>query len=222
MVGQTKYYNEELYSLSISVQRIPMPASIVKQKSQAGGLETMLTKAVNRVNSRYLFLLLLFCLFVCSCNNSSKTEFSSADTADAGPGDTNNKRYRDSMLINAYAPKPDTDNGMVNLTLVSAGQLSRYKTVRINGVEFDLVLSGTDTTYLATSDTHFQTPEGYQVGTRFAELPIRIQKKLSKEGGWGYNFKLPSGWSLGFCEGSSCTDSYPAKNSVVKWIFKRR
>jgi hypothetical protein len=107
------------------------------------------------------------------------------------------------------------------MTLVSSGQMSPYTTIKINDCKFDLVTSGNDTIYLATNDKAFQTSEGYKVGTKFSELPKNIQEDLTKEPGWGYYYKLPSGWTLGFCEGNSCTDHLPNNSSRVKWIFKR-
>ena len=108
------------------------------------------------------------------------------------------------------------------MTLVSSGQMSPYTTIKIDGCNFDLVQQGNDTIYLATNDKKFQTSEGYTVGTKFSELPNDIQSGLTKELGWGYYYKLPSGWTLGFCEGSSCTNNYPKKSSKVKLIFKRQ
>ncbi len=109
-----------------------------------------------------------------------------------------------------------------NQILISNGQLSPYITVKIGGCEFDLVTQLNDTVYLATNDEKFLTPEGYKIGTKLSDLPQEFQNKLTKEPGWGYHFKLGSGWTLGFCEGESCTANYPAANSQVKWIFKRR
>ncbi|MEO6232929.1 MAG: hypothetical protein ABJB11_00040 [Ferruginibacter sp.] len=108
------------------------------------------------------------------------------------------------------------------MILISSGQISPCKTVVINGYNFDLVTSDNDTIYLATHDKKFQTPEGFKVGTKLSELPKRIQSELNKEPDWGYYYKLSSGWSLGFCEGNSCTENYPKEYSKVKWLFKRR
>ena len=111
---------------------------------------------------------------------------------------------------------------LAKMILVSSGQMSPYTTIQIDGSNFDLVINDNDTTYLATRDRKFQTPEGYKVGTRFLELPSDLRNDLTKEPGWGYYYKLPSGWTLAFCEGNSCTDKYPENSSKVKWIFKRR
>ncbi len=111
--------------------------------------------------------------------------------------------------------------GQNKMILVSTGQISPGTTIKIDGYNFDLVAKGNDTIYLTTNDKKFQTPEGYKVGVKFSELPKNIQSKLTKEPGWGYYYKLPSGWTLGFCEGNSCTDNYPKSDSKAKWIFKR-
>ncbi|HEX8426603.1 hypothetical protein [Hymenobacter sp.] len=107
------------------------------------------------------------------------------------------------------------------MTIVSSGQVSSCTIIKVNGCDFDLVTRGNNTIYLATRDKKFQTPEGFKVGIRFSELPKDIQTELTKEPGWGYYYKLSSGWMLGFCEGSSCTDNYPEINSRINWIFKR-
>jgi hypothetical protein len=108
------------------------------------------------------------------------------------------------------------------MIMVSGGQIFASKEIKIKVISFDLVLDGTDTTYLATTEENFKTPEGYNVGMQLSELPSDIQKDLIKEPGWAYYYKLPSRWSLGFCEGTSCTDNYPTSKSKVKWIFKRQ
>ncbi len=116
----------------------------------------------------------------------------------------------------------DTTTKIANLILVSSAQLLPYTKTMIDNCNFSLVTNNKDTIYLCTYDKNFKTPEGYSVGFKFSDLSKEIKTNLTKEPGWGYYFKLPSGWSLGFCEGNSCTENYPKKNSFVKWIFKRK
>ncbi len=98
-----------------------------------------------------------------------------------------------------------------------------YESVVIDKCRFDLVTNDKDDTlFIATTDTNFLTPDGYQVGMKLSEIPELLNNKLAVERGWGFYYKLKSGWSLGFCEGSSCTDKYPGSSSIIKWIFKRR
>src|SRR5215470_8157465 len=104
---------------------------------------------------------------------------------------------------------PDT------LAFVSAGSLLPSKTVFIDHIDFTLVKQNQDTLYLMTHDPGFSTPEGYKVGTKLKELRKDLQKNLQQEPGWGYYTKLKSGWNLAFCEGRSCTDSYPSDTSSV-------
>jgi hypothetical protein len=106
--------------------------------------------------------------------------------------------------------------------LVSAGSFLPGKTVFINHIDFVLVKQDNDTLYLRTNNGAFVTPEGYRVGTKLKELDKDLKKHLQKEPGWGYYTKLKSGWNLAFCEGSSCTDSFPRDTSTVDWIFKRK
>lgn len=106
--------------------------------------------------------------------------------------------------------------------LISSGQISKSKAVKINTVNFDVVLKNKDTVYIQTTESKFVTEEGISVGKKFSELPKNIKQSLTKESGWGYVYKLPSGWSIAFCEGNSCTESYPKADSKIKWIFKRK
>jgi hypothetical protein len=125
------------------------------------------------------------------------------------------------FTLNVFGQKSKTENSE-NRILVSSGQLSKYETIKMNNINFELVLKNKDTIYLATSETRFKTREGYSVGTKFSDLPLMIKQNLRKENGWGYYYTLPSGWSIAFCEGNSCTNEYPSENSLVKRIFKRK
>lgn len=113
------------------------------------------------------------------------------------------------------------DGVVVKQTLVSAGKFSPSTRVKFDNSYFDLVIEKNDSIYMATSDSLFLTHDKYHVGMTWSEIPKEVRKKLKKEAGWGYYITLPSGWSLGFCEGASCTDTAPTDSSKVKWIFKR-
>lgn len=126
------------------------------------------------------------------------------------------------IIFNQDEVTQTEDGTMTKHVMTSASQFSPCKEVWINSHKFDLSVQGIDTIYLATSDRLFQTPEKFLIGTTFAEIPEKLRKTLHKEAGWGYYIKLPSGWNLGFCEGTSCTDSEPINSSKVKWIFKRK
>lgn len=126
------------------------------------------------------------------------------------------------FTLNFFGQKPAKLKIVDKRILVSSGQLSKYETVKINNIDFNLVVENKDTIYLSTNETKFIVKEGYNVGTKFSELPALIKQNLTKERGWGYFYTLPSGWSIGFCEGKSCTDNYPNENSKIKWLFKRK
>ena len=116
----------------------------------------------------------------------------------------------------------NVDNDKKGLVLVSSGQSEPYDTVKINNIDFDLVVDETaDTLYLGTKDKNFTT-SGFRIGTKFGQIPNDLRQKITKEDGWGYYVTLDSKWNLGFCEGSSCTDNHPTDSSSVKWIFKRK
>ena len=174
----------------------------------------------------YILLCTLIFLIYC-CNDARQGKVYLQDTLKTNPSsikhlDTTTKNSTDT--IKKATTTPDTSPNILfgKMILVSSGQTLPYTRIKINDCNFDLVKRNNDTIYLATNDKKFQTPEGYKVGTEFSELPNYIQKEFIKEPGWGYYYKLSSGWNLGFCEGSSCTDSYPKKISKVKWIFKRQ
>jgi hypothetical protein len=118
--------------------------------------------------------------------------------------------------------QPHTFPDTITLAVVSAGSMLPSKTVFIDGIEFTAVLRQEDTLYLMTNNRKFVTPEGYRVGMQLKELNKSLRKNLQKEPGWGYYAKLKSGWNLGFCEGSSCTEHYPLDTSKVYWAFKRK
>ena len=171
-------------------------------------------------------VLITLTILICSCGGTGQEKVKTADTlnttlANDNYLDTKTKTDTDTSNKTAFGDTlPNISLG--KMALVSSGQMSPYKSIKIGGFDFDLVMSNNDTTYLATNDNKFQTPEGYKVGTKFSDLPKDIQDHLTKEPGWGFYYKLASGWILGFCEGSSCTDMVPTNSSKVKWIFKRQ
>lgn len=176
---------------------------------------------------RASFLLVTLTFLACSGSDTGQGKVHSVDTPKADLPTTtyfDTKSKADTATINKTEFTLDTlpNISLGKMTLVSSGQMSPYTTVKLGSSDFDLVTKDNDTTYLATKDKRFRTPEGYKVGTMLSELPKNMQQVLTKEPGWGYYYKLPSGWTLGFCEGSSCTDKYPENSSTVKWIFKRQ
>jgi hypothetical protein len=107
--------------------------------------------------------------------------------------------------------------------MTSSSSFEPATNIKLLGCDFSIVYNEFgDITYWSTTDTNFITPEGHRVGAKWNELPFELQESLEKMPGWGYYIILPSGWQLGFCEGSSCTDSEPKDGSEVKWIFKRK
>ena len=158
---------------------------------------------------RQTFLIFILTLFLFSCDNKNQSKTPLPDSTHI----MNNDKIDSTPKIS------DTIGKMI---LISSGQAEPYKEVKINGHDFDLVLRDGDTIYLATIDQTFKTPEGFHVGMQLSELPQDVQKSLTKEPGWAYYFKMTSGWTLGFCEGNSCTDNYPNSYSKVQWLFKRK
>lgn len=106
--------------------------------------------------------------------------------------------------------------------MTSSSSIEFCEKTTLYGVDFTIVLSTEgDTTHWSTNDPDFKTPEGFGVGTSWDDISTDLRKSVSKEQGWGYYILLSSGWNLGFCEGSSCTESAPNSESTVSWVFKR-
>lgn len=95
--------------------------------------------------------------------------------------------------------------------------------ISVNNIKINYTLDKNgDTAKVWTKDFRFLTSEGFKVGTTWQELPSHLQKSIYKIPGWGYYINLNSGWTLVFCEGSSCTDTPPVNSSKVAWIEKIR
>ena len=146
-------------------------------------------------------------------SSNQGTETSKSTVKSAIPNNPKNDSLRDSAQ--------DTF-GNTKLLLMNSGSMQPYTTVKIKNSYFDIVMSLSDTIYISTTDTTFQTIEGYKVGTLYSELNEEIKQKIVKESGWAYFAKLNSGWSIAFCIGNSCTDQNPSDSSRVSWIFKRK
>ncbi|AUC74918.1 hypothetical protein [Olleya sp. Bg11-27] len=91
-----------------------------------------------------------------------------------------------------------------------------------NGIDFKFALNTkNDTVKVWTTDKEFITPEGYKIGSEFKDIENIVKSELYEESGNGFFIKLNSGWELSFCEGKTCTDNEPSKNSKVKWIRRK-
>ena len=109
------------------------------------------------------------------------------------------------------------------LVFTHSGSAHPGKQIKLNGFKFTVAFKNTDDTiYWSTIDTNFRTPENHKIGMEWNQLSQELKDKLSSTLGWGYSIKLKSGWYLGFCEGSYCTDSLPKNDSKVKRIFKHK
>ena len=94
--------------------------------------------------------------------------------------------------------------------------------LNVGGIRFNYALnSRQDTVKVWTTDAGFLTAERYKVGTKFKDIPKKLQARIVKVTGYGYALKLDSGWTLYFCEGESCTDEPISSNAEVKWIRRQ-
>ncbi len=157
--------------------------------------------------TRSLFYILLFLFIGCSCGNADQRQQTKSDslTKSISADTTNLSQFHETLL------------------LVSSGQISPFKTIIIDNINFQLVKSSQgDTSFIGTWDKSFQTPEGYQVGTSLQQIKKAYRDKLLQEPGWGYFIELPSKWCLQFVVGQTATDHAPADTSKVTYVFKRR
>jgi len=106
--------------------------------------------------------------------------------------------------------------------LISSSQIRPYKTVNINGVNFQLVRDAKgDTSFIGTRDTSFITPEGFKVGMSLHQIRKKYRDKLLEEPGFGYFIVLPSKWCLQFIVGQTMTEHAPTDTNKVSYIYKR-
>ncbi|MFT7612857.1 MAG: hypothetical protein ACI9J3_001823 [Parvicellaceae bacterium] len=109
----------------------------------------------------------------------------------------------------------------VKLLLSPGGGEEPYIETKYMGTDFKVVINAEgDTSRFVTHDTGFNTPEGYHVGSYWKNIPLAEQTEISKKQGYGYFLKLYSGWTLGFCAGSECTNEELSDESKVVWIQK--
>lgn len=109
------------------------------------------------------------------------------------------------------------------VSMTNSSSLEPSKDIILDRINFSIVQNKKgDTTFLATRDVNFKTPEGYSVGNQFKDISQLEKNRIYKDPGYGYLIELNSGWQLGFCEGNSCTDNIPTENSIIKWIQKQK
>jgi hypothetical protein len=106
--------------------------------------------------------------------------------------------------------------------MTSSGSLKPSTAVILNGITFKIVQDQQgDTIYRGTRDSAFETPEGYSIGDSIGMVQNSYRELMYKEPGFGYFIPLPSGWTLGFCQGATCTSFEPKTKDSARWIFKR-
>ena len=53
-------------------------------------------------------------------------------------------------------------------------------------------------------------------------ISVSDPRFVTKEGGWGFHAKLPSGWEAAYAQGATMTDGELSKYASVQWLFKRK
>jgi hypothetical protein len=152
------------------------------------------------------FYILLFVLLFTSCNNVRQRRQNKSDSLINSISSDTTKRKEFS------AP----------LMLISSSQIKPYKTVNIDGVNFQLVTdSKDDTSFIGTRDKSFITPEGYRVGMSLRQIKKKYRDKLLEEPGFGYFIVLPSKWCILFTVGQTMTEHAPTDTNKVSYIYRR-
>ncbi len=151
--------------------------------------------------------ILIFGVLIISCNNSSKE-----------------KHKIDYQSINKKISLDSIKSDIkYESIMTSSSSFEPAKNITVNGIDFKVVEKEKfNVTFCLTTDKKFKTPEGYSIGTTLKDISEPEKNQIYKEAGFGYFIKLKSGWQLAFCEGKSCTDSFPNENSTVKWIMHRK
>jgi hypothetical protein len=109
-----------------------------------------------------------------------------------------------------------------NIVLSSPSQFYPSYDLCINGISFDVGVDERGTVvYVATQDSSFATPEGAKVGITLAEVLALTSGTVVTEQGWGHYVVLPSGWNVGFAEGSGLTDGALLPGSRARWLFAK-
>lgn len=147
----------------------------------------------------------MFVLALAACNNQ---DINNLNTASVPPA--------------AYSNIPPLSRkDTVKLLLTPGGREDPYIETLHLGHEFKLVVNKNgDTIKLVTHDTTFVTPEGYRIGTSWNRIPLAEKSEVVRKVGYGYFLKLASGWTLGFCAGSECSNGELSNESKVVWIEK--
>jgi hypothetical protein len=106
--------------------------------------------------------------------------------------------------------------------MVNGSTISPMITVMFDGSSFDLAWDHSGrVNRISTTDSNFATPEGVKINTTLSDIKKNQQVDIQVTPGWGYYSKLSSGWYVGFCVDSTCTEKDLLNSDRVKWIFKK-
>ncbi|GEM_PF-1156419 len=145
---------------------------------------------------------------------------SCGSVSDSTPIDKPSSNTTTSESLDSLELKHQDKDGLL---MTSSASLEPYENTQLFNSLFSVVISDSgDTTFWITTDTSFQTPEGYGIGTTWSNLPHDLKNAVQKQPGWGYYIDLHSGWNIAFCEGSNCTVNTPTEHSEVEWVFKKQ
>jgi hypothetical protein len=106
--------------------------------------------------------------------------------------------------------------------MTSSASLDPAYAVTLNSIDFVVAVSQDDIVrYIATVDRRFSTPDGIHVGSSLTSVLAAGAAAPLPEPGWGFHTALRSGWSIGFTNGTSLSETPLPSDAKVVWIFQR-
>ena len=158
------------------------------------------------VNMKKTLLIVLICPLFTMCDTSENNSLENSEM---------------NLMADYTSIPPLGMKDTVKLLLSPGGGEDPYIETSYMGSEFKIVVNEEgDTSKYVTHDSTFFSPEGCHVGSYWIDIPLADQTEVKKKTGYGYFLKLYSGWTLGFCAGSECTNQELSNDSRVVWIEK--
>ena len=111
------------------------------------------------------------------------------------------------------------------LLMTASGGLQPAYDVRYDGVHYTVATDQDRKVieYVSTGDPAFRTPEGLAAGDTLERvLAAAAGAVVSRERGWAFHVRLPSGWSAAFTQGRSMTEGELPPSARVCFFFKRQ
>lgn len=128
-------------------------------------------------------------------------------------------------MINIGSPiSPDElQNLSSEYIIINSGQIEKLYSITLDSIKYRFAVDTLNwqIKYIDTKDPQFYTDENLSLNSTYEYVSKFSTEKVAKNPGWGYYFKLPSGWKAVFFVGESGTDELPSNNSLVDLFFKQ-